>query len=171
LFDPATGALQRTVTWQGYADGSAWARGQAWAIRGLAAQYGRTPRPELLAAARRAADFFIGQLPADGVPFWDFRDPAIPNTERDASAAAIAASGLYDLARRADTSAARYRAAADRMVVALATSYLAPPTPSGAILAHSVGGRPQGTEIDVGLVYADYFFVEALLRRKGEFLE
>jgi len=172
LFDPVTGRLERSVSWQGYADNSAWSRGQAWAIHGLSAAYGRTGRPELLSAVQRAADWFIAHLPADGVPYWDFRNPAIPNTERDASAAAIAASGLYDLARySAAPAAARYRAAADRMLVALASGYMAPETPSGAILAHSTGGRPQGVEIDVGLVYADYFFVEALLRRTGKFLE
>lgn len=171
LFDPATGALERTVTWQGFADSSTWARGQAWAIHGLSASYGRTRRPELLSAAQRAADWFIAHMPADGVPYWDFRHPAIPNAERDASAAAIAASGLYDLARHsAAPAAARYRAAAERMLVSLATDYTAPETASGAILAHSTGGRPQGVEIDVGLVYADYFFVEALLRRGGKFL-
>jgi hypothetical protein len=171
LFDPATGALERTVTWQGYADTSAWARGQAWAIHGLSASYARTRRPELLAAAQRVADWFVAHLPADAVPYWDFRHPSIPNTERDASAAAIAASGLYDLARWSDgTSARRYRAAADRMIAALATDYMAPATPSGAVLLHSTGNRPQGGEIDVGIVYADYFFVEALLRREGMFL-
>jgi unsaturated chondroitin disaccharide hydrolase len=172
LFDPGMGTLERTTTWQGYADTSAWARGQAWAIHGLSAAYGRTRRPDLLQAAQRAADWFIAHLPADGVPYWDFRHPDIPNTERDASAAAIAASGLYDLARRSDAqSAERYRAAADRLLESLASHYLAPPTPAGAILAHSTGGRPQHAEIDVGLTYADYYFVEALLRRKGQFLE
>jgi hypothetical protein len=170
LFDPATGALERTVTWQGYSDSSAWARGQAWAIHGLSASYARTRRPELLAAAQRSADWFIAHLPADAVPYWDFRHPAIPSTERDASAAAIAASGLYDLARWSDAGTARrYRAAADRLLEALATSYMAPATPSGAVLLHSTGNRPQGGEIDVGIVYADYFFVEALLRRDGVF--
>jgi uncharacterized protein YyaL (SSP411 family) len=172
LFDSATGMLERTTTWQGYADTSAWARGQAWAIHGLAAAYGHTRQPELLRAAERSADWFIAHLPSGGVPYWDFRHPEIPNTERDASAAAIAASGLYDLARRSDTqSAARYRAAADRLLESLASYDLAPPTRAGAILAHSTGGRPQHAEVDVGLVYADYYFVEALLRRKGQFLE
>ncbi|MEO7456534.1 MAG: alginate lyase family protein [Gemmatimonadaceae bacterium] len=171
LFDPATGALEKTVTWQGYADTSAWSRGQAWAIHGLTAAHGRTRDPELLRTAERAADWFIAHLPADNVPYWDFRHPAIPNTERDASAGAIAASALYDLARRDDVNAARYRAAADRILSSLATSYMAPATPSGAVLLHSTGQRPQGAEVDVGIVYADYFFVEALLRRKGMFLD
>ena len=172
LFDPVSGRLERTVTWQGYSDSSTWARGQAWAIHGFTTAYSRTKRPELLVAAQRAADWFIAHLPPDAVPYWDFSDPAIPNTERDASAAAIAASGLLDLARWSDASAAaRYRDAAERILTTLATSYLTTGTNSAAILRHAVGQKPQGAEIDVGLVYADYYFVEALLRRKGLFLE
>ena len=141
-------------------------------FHGLTASYGHTKRPELLAAAKRAADWFIAHLPADQVPYWDFRHPDIPNTERDASAGAIAASGLYDLARHTSgTESAKYRAAADRIIVSLATNYVAPPTPTEAILLHSTGQHPQNAEIDVGIVYADYYFVEALLRRKGMFLE
>ncbi len=102
LFDPATGALEATVTWQGYSDSSTWARGQAWAIHGLTTSYGRTGNRTLLDAARRAADYVIGNLPPDAVPYWDFEHPLIPRTERDASAAAIAAAGLYDLARHVD---------------------------------------------------------------------
>ncbi|MDB4915215.1 MAG: glycosyl hydrolase family 88 [Gemmatimonadetes bacterium] len=172
LFDPATGSLERTVTWQGYADTSTWARGQAWAIHGLSAAYGHSPKAELLTDAQKAADWFIAHLPADAVPYWDFKDPAIPNAPRDASAAAIAASGLYDLARKSDAaSAERYRGAADRITESLALRYMASPTASGAILSHSTGQLPQHAEVDVGIVYADYYFVEALLRRKGIFLE
>ena len=167
LFDPITGALEKTVTWQGYSDSSAWARGQAWAIHGFTNAYVRTGRPELLVAASKTADYFISHLPPDGIPYWDFRHPDIPNTERDASAAAIAASGLLDLARRTDSSSsARYRSVAEKILVSLARDYTAGPE-SAAILAHSVGGRPQDSEVDVGLVYADYYYVEALLRLKG----
>jgi hypothetical protein len=171
LFDPATGRLEKTVTWQGYADSSTWSRGQAWAVYGFTAAYQRTQRPELLRAARATADWFIAHLPADGVPYWDFRHPGIPNTERDASAGAIAASGLYDLARLGDAATrSRYRAAADRLLRALIMQAMAPESPRGAVLAHSTGGRPFGSEVDVGLAYADYYFVEALLRRGGRFL-
>jgi unsaturated chondroitin disaccharide hydrolase len=167
LFDPVTGALENTVTWQGYSDSSAWARGQAWAIHGFTNAYARTGRPELLAAARKTADYFITHLPPDGIPYWDFRHPDIPNTERDASAAAIAASGLLDLSRRTDsTSSARYRSAAEKILLSLTRDYTAGPG-SAAILAHSVGGRPQNSEVDVGIVYADFYYVEALLRLKG----
>jgi hypothetical protein len=167
LFDPTTGALENTTTWQGYSDSSTWARGQAWAIRGFTNAYARTERPELLEAAKKAADYFISHLPPDGVPYWDFRHPDIPNTERDASAAAIAASGLLDLARRTDaSSSARYGSFAEKILISLARDYTAGPE-SAAILKHSVGGRPQNSEIDVGIVYADYYYVEALLRLKG----
>jgi unsaturated chondroitin disaccharide hydrolase len=166
-----TGNLEKTVTWQGYSDSSTWARGQAWAIHGFTNAYTRTGRPELLAAAEKTADYFISHLPADGVPYWDFRHPDIPHTERDASAAAIAASGLLDLARRTgSSSSARYRRVAEKILVSLARDFTAGPE-SAAVLQHSVGGRPQNVEVDVGLVYADYYYVEALLRLKGLFLD
>ena len=172
LFDPSTGALVKAVTWQGYADTSAWARGQAWAIYGFTASYRRTHNRDLLVAAQRTADWFISHLPPDAVPYWDFHAPKIPNEERDASAGAIAASGLYDLARQTDgTTSDRYRAAADRILARLAAGYMAPPRAAGPVLLHSVGMRPAQSEVDVGIVYADYFFLEALLRRKGKFWE
>jgi unsaturated chondroitin disaccharide hydrolase len=172
VFHPTTGALLGLHTWQGFADSSTWARGQAWAIHGLATSFQHTRNPTLLNAAQRVADWFIEHLPADGVPYWDFNHPQIPNTERDASAAAIAASGLFDLARSVDAgNAARYLAAADRIVLSLARNYLTGGTSNAAILAHATGQRPQGAEIDVGLVYADYYFLEALLRRRGAFIE
>ncbi|MGZ8412988.1 MAG: alginate lyase family protein [Gemmatirosa sp.] len=168
LFDPQSGRMLRRVTWQGANDSSAWARGQAWAIYGLGAAARETGNAQLLAGARRAAEFFIAHLPAEGVPFWDFRHPGIPNTERDASAAAIAASGLLELATIVDPpTAARYRGVAARMLTALARDYTAAGRPERSILVHTVGDHPQHREIDVGMVYSDYYFVEALLRWKG----
>ena len=172
LFDPATGKLQRTVTWQGYSDSSAWARGQAWAIHGLAMSYRYTGNRELLSTAERAADWFIAHIPPDGVPYWDLRHPAIPSVERDASAGAIAASGLLDLARHAGgVKGDIYRAVALRILRTLATEYRSESASISSILTHSVGGKPQNTEVDVGLIYADYYFIEAILRSKGMFLE
>ena len=165
LFDPRAGALQGRTTWQGYADTSAWARGQAWAIYGFTTAFRNTGNRQLLDGATRAADFFIDHLPADAVPYWDFRLPDPAHGERDASAAAIAASGLLELSRHTSgTQSQRYRAAAERILTSLASRYLTEGTPSAAILAHSVGGRPQNDEIDVGITYADYYFIEALLR-------
>lgn len=172
LFDPATGKLERTVTWQGSSDSSTWARGQAWAIYGFTSAYRFTRNKELLTAAQRTADWFIAHVPPDGVPYWDFRHPRIPWVERDASAAAIAASGLLDLARTTSGDrAAGYREAALRILRTLASTYLTTGTTQSSILAHAVGGRPQNVEIDVGLIYADYYFLEALLRSRGMYLE
>lgn len=164
LFDPRTGAFVRQTTWQGYADSSAWARGQAWAIYGFTTAFAETGRVEFRDGAERAADYFIAHIPADGVPYWDFRDPAIPNAPRDASAAAIAASALLNLSEHTSGPvAARYRAAAVHILTSLCRNYLTTGTSSAAILQHSVGGKPQNDEVDVGIVYADYYFVEALL--------
>jgi unsaturated chondroitin disaccharide hydrolase len=172
LFDPVSGKLEGLVTWQGFSDSSTWARGQAWAIYGFTRAYAYTRNPELLRTAQRAADWFIEHDSPDGVPYWDMRHPAIPYVERDASAAAIAASGLYDLSRQSrGANAKRYREVADRILRALSSQYLAAGTPFSSILLHSVGNRPQNSEIDVGLVYADYYFVEALLRRRGLYVQ
>jgi len=164
-FDPGTGAILARTTWQGYSDSSVWARGQAWAIYGFTRAYEETKNPALLAVAERTADWYVAHLPADGVPFWDFRDPAIPATERDASAAAIAASGLLILAADLPPErAARYRRVAGRALETLSTLYLDRSANGMALLSHSVGGKPQGSEVDVGLVYADYYLLEALGR-------
>ena len=164
-FDPKSGALVARATWQGYSDSSVWARGQAWAIYGFTRAYEETKNPQLLAIAQRVADWYAAHLPDDAVPFWDFRDPAIPNCERDASTAAIAASGLLRLAEDVPPElASRYREVAERALVALATSYLDPRPAGMAVLQHAVGGKPQATEVDVGLVYADYYFLEAVGR-------
>lgn len=165
LFDPATGDLLGRATWQGYSDSSVWARGQAWAIYGFTSAYEATRRPELLATARRVADWYVDHLPPDGVPFWDFSDPAVPNALRDASAAAVAAAGLLSLAGDAGgTDSARYGAAAERGLRTLSSRYLTERTANRAVLAHSVGGLPQKAEVDVGIVYADYYFIEALMK-------
>jgi unsaturated chondroitin disaccharide hydrolase len=172
LFDPASGKLERTVTWQGVSDNSSWARGQAWAIHGFTTAYRYTRNPELLEAALRTADYFVAHLPSDGVPYWDLVHPGIPDVERDASAAAVAASGLLDLARQTSGQrSALYHTVARRMIAALSSGYVTRGTTNQAILAHSVGQRPQNVEIDVGIVYADYYFVEAVLRLRNIYWE
>ena len=166
LFDPTTGAQTGRVTWQGYADTSVWARGQAWAIYGFTGAYEATSNPALLLTAERVADWFAAHLAGDDVPYWDFSDPRIPNTERDASAAAIAASGLFELARAAGSAdGPKYQVYAERILSAVCSKYVA--SSGDAILAHSVGGKPQGSEIDVGMVYADYYLLEAIARYRG----
>jgi rhamnogalacturonyl hydrolase YesR len=171
-YDPQTGAVRGKVTVQGFADGSSWARGQAWGLYGYTMMYRETSKPEYLAQARRIADFFIDhpRLPADAIPYWDFDDSAIPNAPRDSSAAAITSSALLELAGFVDApAAARYRAFAERQLRSLSSSdYLARPGENGGfLLKHATGHKPAGKEIDVPLNYADYYFLEALLRLRA----
>ena len=166
-YDPGTGAVVRRMTRQGYADSSTWARGQAWVIYGFTMLHRETREPRYLAAATRLADRALARVPADGVPCWDYDAPGCPDTApRDASAAAIMASALLELGPMVGgADGERYRTAAMRTLTTLASpAYLARGTPSAAILRHSVGDHPRDSEIDVGIVYADYYFVEALQR-------
>lgn len=157
LFDPDTGAFQGRETWQGAAPDSTWSRGQGWAIHGYTTAARASGDPALRTAATRAADWWLAHVPPDGVPAWDFSKPT---EERDTSAAAVAASGLVDLADL--TGDRRYRDAAGTAMSTLAQRFVAPAGP--ALLAHAVGGKPQGSEIDVGLVYGDHYFLEAVRR-------
>jgi unsaturated chondroitin disaccharide hydrolase len=166
-FDPQTGEFIRGLTWQGYADESAWARGQAWGLYGFTMVYRETGDERFLETAVKLADFFIENLPDDHVPYWDFRAPNIPNEERDASAGSIAASGLLELSTlvRSDASQRRYREAAEKLIEELGSErYLTQGTESAAVLTHCVGNRPGNSEVDVPIIYGDYYFVEALLR-------
>ncbi len=164
-----TGAMIAQVTNQGYSNSSCWARGQTWAINGFTMAYRFTKNAQFLIAARKAADYFIKRLPADRIPYWDFNAPGVggtpDTTPRDASAAAIAASGLLELSTFVGpTDSLRYRDSAVAILRGLcATRYRAAAT-QASILNHSTGNRPQNTEVDVGLVYADYYFLQALLR-------
>jgi len=171
-YDPNTGAVRARMTVQGYANGSAWARGQAWGLYGYTMMYRETHQDEYLAQAHRIARFYMNhpRLPADKVPFWDFDDPAIPDAPRDSSAAAIATSALLELASFSDReTAARYRDFAEQTVRSLSSrAYLAAPGDNGGfLLKHATGHKPAGMEIDGPLNYADYYFLEALLRMKA----
>ena len=166
-FDPATGKLLAAATHQGYADNSCWARGQAWAIYGYTLVYRETKDPKFLTAAMRAADYFIQQtnkIP-DHIPYWDFNAPDIPNAPRDASAAAAAASGLLELSKYAPRKNPYFGAAAAILASLSMPQYLAAAgTNNFFLLKHSTGNKPANSEIDAPLVYADYYFLEALWR-------
>ena len=168
-YDPETGEVRSRQTAQGYSDSSSWARGQAWAVYGFTMAYRYTRDFRYLEQACRVADFIVShpRLPEDMVPYWDFDAPGIPDEPRDASAAAVIASALYEL----DTFAPGegYRADADKIVESLSTdAYLAAPGTNGNfLLMHSVGSIPHGNEIDVPLSYADYYFLEALVRKNA----
>ncbi len=167
VFDPNTGAALERITHQGFADSSTWARGQAWLIYGFTMAYRETHDARFLQTARQVSDYALARLPADHVPCWDYQAPGCPETaERDASAAAIMASGLLELSTHVTGSdAVRYRAAAEGILGTLASpAYLARGTANQSLLLHSVGSKPGNSEVDVGMIYADYYFVEALLR-------
>ena len=178
-YDTITGEVRDRATAQGYADNSAWARGQAWGIYGFTMVYRETGDSKYLSVAQKMADFFLHNpsLPEDKVPLWDFNagqdgytkkwkfdETKIGYIPRDASAAAIAASALFELYQY--TKNPEYYDSAVTMIHSLASEqYRAVPgSNAGFLLMHSTGSLPHGKEIDVPLVYADYYFLEALLR-------
>ena len=169
VYDDKTGKFMKGVTHQGYSDSSMWARGQAWAIYGFTMSARETGRNDFLETARKTADVYIKNLPADYVPYWDFNDPKIPDSPKDASAAAIVASALLELSTLVkDTKVAQhYRAAAEKMLESLASSAYKSAEVNHAFLMHSTGHHPNGTEIDVSINYADYYYIEALTRLKN----
>ena len=168
-YDPGTGDVLRRVTVQGYSDDSAWARGQAWALYGYTMMYRETGIPEFLAQAEAIARMLLQRLPHNGIPYWDFDDPGIP-TYRDASAGAIMSSAFIELSTlTADRNLSKScLQMAEMQIHTLAgPEYLAPVGSNGNfLLKHSVGNLPGGSEIDVPLPYADYYFLEALNRIK-----
>jgi rhamnogalacturonyl hydrolase YesR len=169
-YDPATGQVLRRITHQGAADSSAWARGQAWGLYAYTMMFRETGEVRYLDQAERIAAFLLNhpRLPADGIPHWDFDAPGIPDAPRDASAGAIMCSALFELSdlTKDPQSAARYAKFAETQLRSLASpDYLAAPgTNGGFLLRHSTGNFPRQSEVDVPLNYADYYFLEALLR-------
>jgi len=168
-FDPATGGFLGWIGGQGFAPDSAWSRGAAWALYGFAVACRSAGEARYLKASRRIADFFLASVEADGVPLWDFRVVPREGEPRDTSAAACAASGLLELAALLPASSAEaYRDAARRLLRALASGYAAWDDPDGeALLRGGTGHRPAGENVDVSLIYGDYFFLEALAKLSG----
>jgi hypothetical protein len=170
-YDPVDGRVVKRITHQGLFDESIWSRGQGWAIYGYTMCYRYTHDPAYLEQARKTVGFWFSQkdLPDDQIPYWDMRDPAIPDAPRDASAATIIASALYELAAYVgDNEAATYRRYANRIVHSLESNYQPVlRTAQGFLLLHSTGNYPAHDEIDVPINYADYYYLEALLRRAG----
>ena len=166
VYDTVSGDFVKGVTHQGYSDRSMWARGQAWAIYGYTMVYRETRETRFLDFAQKVTDIYLKRLPErsdDWVPQWDFDDPS-PAAPKDASAACVVASALLELCGYvAPDKGAAYREAAERMLESLGRSYQ-----SGdrcvSFLLHSTGHHPAGSEIDASIVYADYYYYEALLR-------
>lgn len=170
-YNPQTGAVVSKKTAQGYSDESAWARGQSWGLYGYTMMYRETGNNNYLEQAQHIALFLLNNpaLPADKIPYWDYNAPDIPNTYRDASSAAIMASALIELANYTDKAwASKYRAVAQTILQTLSSpEYTATVgTNGGFLLKHSVAHLPKNVEVDSPLPYADYYYVEAMLRYK-----
>ncbi len=167
IYDPETGQKIKGQTAQGFSDDSMWARGQAWGIYGFTMVYRETGDVKFLRFAATIADAYLRKLPEDGIPYWDFNAPDIPNAPRDASAAAITASALIELSTlvKDKNQSKDYLAKAEMMLAELSAHYQSRQTNS-AFLLHATGHKPAGSEIDCAIVYADYYYLEALLRLK-----
>ena len=167
VYDTLTGDFIRGCTHQGYADNTMWARGQAWGIYGYTTVYRETKDIRYLDFVQKITDVYLKNLPEDYVPYWDFNDPSIPNAPRDASAAAIVASALLELCDYLPVEkAAEYKDAAVRMLTSLSSDKYQSGKSKPSFLLHSTGHWPAKSEIDASIIYADYYYIEALLRLK-----
>lgn len=168
-YNPQTGEVRHKHTAQGYAHESAWARGQAWGLYGYTVCYRYTKDKKYLDMAQNIYNFIFNNknLPEDLVPYWDYDAPNIPNEPRDVSSAACTASALYELNGYLPNNG--YKKVADEIMVNLSSpAYRAEVGTNGNfILMHSVGSIPHNAEIDVPLNYADYYFLEALMRKRN----
>lgn len=168
VYDTATGKKIKGITHQGFSDSSMWARGQSWAIYGFTMVYRETKDPRFLDFAQKVTDVYLKDLPEDLIPYWDFNAPDIPNAPRDASAAAVTASALLELSTLVtDTAKGKiYREKAEKMLQSLSSAAYQSRQVNNAFLLHSTGHKPNGGEIDASIIYADYYYIEALLRLK-----
>lgn len=167
LYDTISGKFIKGETHQGYKDSSMWARGQAWAIYGFTVCYRETKDVRYLEFVKKIADAYLCHLPKDYIPYWDFDAPGIPNAPRDASAAAIAASGLLELSTYIKSEKGQlYKQDATNMLKSLSSSAYQSGEVNPSYLLHSTGHWPNKTEVNASIVYADYYYIEALLRLK-----
>ena len=165
-YDTITGDVLYKHTHQGYNHESAWSRGQAWGLYGYTMCYRETKLPEFLSQAENIANYIFTNptMPEDMVTYWDFDAPGIPNEPKDASAAAVMACAMYELSMYNPEKAALYKKWADTIVESLSKNYRAQlDGDRGFLLLHSTGAH--NFERDVPLVYADYYFLEALLKK------
>ncbi|WP_172282805.1 glycoside hydrolase family 88 protein [Chryseobacterium sp. LAM-KRS1] len=170
-----TGEVIKKKTFQGYSDESAWARGQGWGLYGYTMMYRFTKDPKYLKRAQNIANFILTNpnLPEDKIPYWDFNDPKIPDVPRDASAGALIASALLELGQYTpEPEKAKYLDVAKQIIISLSgPKYRSAIGENGGfILKHSTGALPLHSEIDVPLIYADYYFLEALKRYQDWYL-
>ena len=164
--DTLTGDVLGKYTHQGYAHESTWARGEAWALYAYTMCYRESGQQRYLDRARHVAEFILNHrnLPEDLVPYWDFDTPNIPDEERDVSAAAVICSALFELSRYTDTER-YYNTALTLLRVLSSPEYKAEPGENyNFVLKHGVGNKRGNSEVDVPLIYADYYFIQANMR-------
>lgn len=168
-YDSITGSVRHRQTAQGYSDESSWARGQAWGLYGYTMCYRYTHEQKYLEMAERIASYIINHqsIPEDKIPYWDYDIPQTNKMFRDVSAATITASALYELGQYVFNNKLYFNYA-DEILKSLQTDkYLAAVgTNNYFLLKHSVGSIPHGSEVDVPINYADYYFLEAIKRQK-----
>ena len=168
-YDVETGDVRKRNTHQGYADESSWSRGQAWGLYGYTLCYRYTKDEKYLIQAEKIADFIFNNptLPSDLVPYWDYNVPNIENESRDVSAAAVTASALYELSQYSSKGDAMIDNANSIIETLTSDEYTAKVGENGHfLLLHSVGSKPHNAEYDAPLVYADYYYLEALKRKR-----
>lgn len=168
-YDPKTGWIRGIYGNQGADVRTPWARGQAWGLYGYVMMHRETGKPEYLEKAVSLAKVLMQHpnLPADKIPYWDFGAKPGNDTPRDASAGAVIASALLELSHLVPDGKVFRDFAREQLLSLASPAFLAEPgTNGGFILARSTGHLPGNSEINVPLVYADYYFLEALLRYK-----
>lgn len=166
-FNPETGERIEALGGQGYSATSAWSRGAAWAIYGFALAYKYTGKERYLQASKKIADFYLGQLPQDMVPPWDFRAPADQLWAKDTSAAACAASGLLEMARL-DADGQHYHDSAIKTLQSLYLNYGSWNEDEEGLIKESTVSFPENRHVSVPVIYGDFFFIEAILKVKGQ---
>jgi hypothetical protein len=167
-YDTLSGNVIKKTTHQGFSNSSAWARGQAWGLYGFTMCYRESGNVSFLYQAEKIADFILHHpnLPADKIPYWDYDAPETPSRPRDVSAAAVTASALYELAQFLPSKKEFYIQSANTILKNLNDNYLSKPGQNkGFLLGHSTGSFPQNSEVDVPINYADYYYLEALIRQ------
>jgi hypothetical protein len=169
IYDPKTGQVQKKQTVQGAADSSSWARGQSWGLYGYTLMYRETKDKKYLEQATRIADYMLAHLLSENVFYWDFLAPEKAIAQVDVSATAITCAALFELQQYVQRKKGRqYLATAKNMLRTLSSpAWFANPNEcSGFIMKHGVGNLPAKSDIDVSLIYSDYYYVEALMRCK-----
>lgn len=174
-YDKTEGKVLKKGTHQGFSDASAWSRGQGWGLYGYTMMYRFTKDEKYLKQAKHIANYILSHsnLPKDLIPYWDFDAPNIPNAVRDASAGALIASSLLELGQYVGKKDRKYYVSkASKMIESLSSPQYRPEKGStgGFLLLHSTGGLPLKSEIDMPIIYADYYYLEALKRYKDWYL-